>query len=146
MLIKRGLVLTLLFVLLYPTTTIEEPKKEGELFRFSVPPIEEIDPIPEPELEKVKLKVDDSILYNCWKYVKTVFPDTPSTATILANLSDSGEIAVFYYPDVNLYHYAVVESVNPLVITETNYQSGKKTTRTNPSRLIGFYDLPDEER
>lgn len=80
------------------------------------------------------------ILSNCYAYVKYVYPDLPSTATILSNLNQTdGEVAVFYYPDVDLYHYAVVESQNPLVVTDTNYAGHTKTTRTDPGRLIGYY-------
>ena len=80
------------------------------------------------------------VLSNCYAYVKYVYPELPSTATILSNLNQTyGEVAVFYYPDVDLYHYAVVESQYPLVVTDTNYAGHIKTTRTDPGRLIGYY-------
>lgn len=79
---------------------------------------------------------------NCFAYVKHVYPETPPTATILANLTDSGEIAVFYYPESGLYHYAVVESLEPFIISDTNYGSDTKKTRPETGlHLIGFYDL-----
>jgi hypothetical protein len=79
---------------------------------------------------------------NCYAYVKYVYPETPGTDTILANLSDSGEIAVFYYPKSGLYHYAVVESREPFIVSDTNYGSDTKKTRHETDlHLIGFYDL-----
>jgi hypothetical protein len=97
------------------------------------------DPIPEPEPE-----LPYSILSNCYAYVKHIYPETPNTATILANLGASGEIAVFYYPESNLYHYAVVESMEPFVVTDTNYGSKTKKTRSESGlRLLGFYKLPN---
>jgi len=94
---------------------------------------------PEPELPFY-------ILSNCWEYVRYVYPDLPNTATILSNLGASGEVAVFYYPDSDLYHYAVVESVEPFIITDTNFSGHKKETREVTSlRFIGFYDLPGEK-
>ena len=83
-----------------------------------------------------------SILSNCYSYVKSVYPQLPPTATILANLGAAGEVAVFYYPESDLYHYAVVESIEPFVVTDTNFGSQTKKTRPESSlRLIGFYKL-----
>lgn len=71
-----------------------------------------------------------------------MYPELPPTATILSNLEASGEVAVFYYPEAGLYHYAVVESVEPFIVTDTNYGSATKKTRTESGRnLIGFYSL-----
>lgn len=86
--------------------------------------------------------IPDSVLSNCYAYVKFVYPSLPPTATILANLGAEGEVAVFYYPDSGLYHYAVVESVEPFVVTDTNYGSATKKTRAEDgTRLLGFYKV-----
>ena len=124
-------------------TAIAQPKQDGEM---SVYPIPTIDPIPEPVLEIPKLKPApaDPILSNCWAYVKTIYPDTPSTATIRANLGASGEIGVLYYADSGLWHYVVVESVNgdQVTFSETNYRGHTKSTRTLPrADFAGFYKL-----
>mgnify|MGYP003649221475 FL=1 len=93
----------------------------------------------EPERPVV---IPDPVLSNCYAYVKSVFPSLPNTQTILANLEQSGEVAVFYYPDSGLHHYAVVESMEPFIVTDTNYGSHTKKTRLASDRnLIGFYSL-----
>jgi hypothetical protein len=98
--------------------------------------------VPDTPILQVKKLLPFSVLSNCYAYVKHVYPSLPPTKTILANLSSSGEVAIFYFPDSNLYHYAVVEIVNPLVVTDTNYQGHKKTTREDSGeRLIGFYKI-----
>lgn len=129
-----------------PSTVIAEPKKEGEISVYLIP---EIEPIPEPVLEKpiLKLEPNDPILSNCWAYVKTIYPGTPSTATIRGNLSDSGEIGVLFYPESGLWHYVVVESVEGEMVTfsETNFRGHTKSTRTlHSSAFVGFYDLVEE--
>ena len=87
-------------------------------------------------------KLPFSILSNCYAYVQSRYPQLPNTQTILANLGATGEVAVFYYPDSDLYHYAVVESIEPFIVTDTNYDSPTKKTRQESSlRLIGFYKL-----
>lgn len=132
---KNGLIikLILLVLLLIPTTVIAEPSHEGEfsVYYFADHPIE-------PE----RLEIPDEILSNCWAYVKMVYPSLPPTATILSNLEAEGEVAVFYYPDSGLYHFAVVESVEPFIVTDTNYGSAtKKTREENGTRLLGFYKV-----
>jgi len=93
----------------------------------------------EPERPEV---LPDPILSNCYAYVKSVYPSLPNTQTILANLEQSGEVAVFYYPDSGLHHYAVVESMEPFMVTDTNYGSQTKKTRlASDLNLIGFYSL-----
>ena len=133
MLIKHFL--TLAFLLLIPNAVIAQPSKVGDVSVYWVydQPVQYIEPEPELPLE---------ILSNCWEYVRYVYPDLPNTATILSNLGASGEVAVFYYPDSDLYHYAVVESVEPFIITDTNFSGHKKETREETSlRFIGFYKL-----
>lgn len=121
-----------------PTTAIAQPKPKSEPYVAPVveePVIEEI--IPEPVLSY-------DILSNCYTYVKSVYPEAPNTATIRANLTDAGEIGVFYYASSNLWHYVVVESVEGDMVTfsETNYQGNIKSTRTMPSAsFVGFYNL-----
>ena len=100
------------------------------MYWVSEPPV-----APEPELPF-------SILSNCYAYVQYVYPQLPSTQIILKNLGASGEVAVFYSPEINLYHYAVVESIEPFVVTDTNFGSHTKQTRSETGfRLLGFYKL-----
>jgi len=102
-----------------------------------------------PIIEEVKEEViapSISVLCNCYAYVKQTFTDLPRTKTILNNLSESGEVAVFYYPSSGVHHYAVVthESEDSLTISETNFKTCKKTERTiskDYSRLLGFYSV-----
>lgn len=123
-----------------PLVSIAQPRKEGEVSVYWVydhpvytEPEPDTYPEPEPELPY-------EILSNCYAYVQYIYPNLPPTATILSSLNQAGgEVAVFYYPDVDLYHYAVVESQDPLVVTDTNYDGHIKTTRTDPGRLIGYY-------
>ncbi len=142
MLILRYLTLTIL-CLSVPLTAIAQPSKEGEISVYPLPPIEEItEPILEPVL---KPELPYSILSNCWAYVKYIYPDTPSTATIRASLGASGEIGVLYYASSGLWHYVVVESVDgdQVTFSETNFNGHTKSTRTLPSAAFaGFYDLP----
>lgn len=135
---KKRLILKLilLVLLLIPTTVIAEPSHEGQfsVYYFADHPIE-------PERPKV-VELPDPILSNCYAYVKMVYPSLPPMATILSNLEATGEVAVFYYPNSNLYHFAVVESVEPFIVTDTNYGSATKKTRQESGRnLIGFYSL-----
>ena len=96
----------------------------------------------EPERQEPVQTKPDPILSNCWAYVKSVYPELPSTKVILSNLEEHGEVAVFYYPETGLHHYAVVESMDPFVVTDTNFGSATKKTRHETSRnLIGFYSL-----
>lgn len=142
MLILRYLTLTIL-CLSVPITVIAQPSQEGEISVYPLPIIEEItEPILEPVL---KPELPYSILSNCWAYVKHIYPSTPGTATIRANLGESGEIGVLYYASSGLWHYVVVESIDGdmVTFTETNYNGDTKSTRTLPSAaFVGFYDLP----
>jgi len=102
-----------------------------------------IDPTPEPTPIPVVL---DRILSNCYSYVKDIYPDLPGTNHILANLTTSGEVAVFYYPNSGLYHYTVVESISSttMTISETNYGGhflNRRTVNLKDKNLIGFYTL-----
>lgn len=122
-----------------PISVIAQPSVEGEfsVYWVSDHPVYTPPPPPPPEPE-----LSFSILSNCYAYVQYVYPQLPRTEIILKNLGASGEVAVFYYPDSGLYHYAVVESIDPLVITDTNFSGHKKETRQVSSlRLLGFYDL-----
>ena len=128
-----------LMAFVVPITTIAEPKPKSEYPTL-------VQEIVEPVVEEVKPKpmLSYDILSNCYAYVKSVYPNTPGTVHIQANLSDSGEIGVFYYASSGLWHYVVVESVDGDMITfsETNYQGHKKSTRTMPrASFVGFYDL-----
>jgi hypothetical protein len=84
-------------------------------------------------------------LFNCWEYVKSVYPHLPPTAVILnAIQSEPAEVVVFYYPDIGLYHYAVLVGVDDehYYIEETNYKRGQFTQRQIPKNdvnLIGFF-------
>lgn len=126
-----------------PGLAIAQPKLEGEIQLYRIPQIESI---PEPVLKEVILKptIANSILSNCWEYVKAVYPHTPPTASIRANLGPTGEIGVLYYADSGLWHYVVVENVSGDMVTfsETNFHGHTKSTRTLPSAaFVGFYDL-----
>lgn len=85
------------------------------------------------------------VLYNCYLYVKSIYPSLPPTATIRANVSNEpAEVAVFNYSGTP--HYAIVEEVGTSTITivESNWNAGEITRRTVPiadQAFIGFFDL-----
>ena len=102
-------------------------------------------PVEEP-IKKEDITHSRSVLCNCYAYVKQTFEELPWTGEIHRNLSDSGDVAVFYYPNSNLYHYAVVESESEetFTISETNFTTCMKTIRViskSNIRLLGFYTV-----
>ena len=84
-----------------------------------------------------------SVLSNCYTYVLSRYPALPTTAGILANLTNDGEIGVLFYPKSGLYHFVVVESEGEVVtFSETNYYGDTWSERTLPrSTFVGFYKL-----
>jgi len=136
-------ILFLFLLLALPVTAIAQPKE-------SIP----VGPLAEINLLKAELPlippppetIPNSVLCNCWAYVKSVYPSLPSSATIRSNLSDAGSVAVFYYSQVNLPHYAVVveETADNYLIEETNYHRCQKGTRIIPKNdpsLLGFFPI-----
>lgn len=111
------------------------------------------EPAPKPEryadlatLTPERPILKDSVLCNCYAYTKQQFPSLPSTRDILGNLSDTGQIAVFYYASIGLNHYAVVieRTDTHITIAETNYHGCQQTWRTVPlddPALLGFYSV-----
>lgn len=104
-------------------------------------------PIEVPDI-KTEVVVDDpSILCNCFAYVKKQYPNLPRTQEIKQNLTeDVGDLAVFYYPNSGLYHYASVSETDgfSFKIKEANYKRCQETTReinTDYPYLLGFYHL-----
>lgn len=102
------------------------------------------------ELPKVKYVEQASldVLCSCYRYVKeTYYPDLPGTDYILANLQQEyADVAVFYYPDSGLYHYAKIieKTTTTYILDESNYQHCKQGIREIPHnypRLIGFFDV-----
>lgn len=92
--------------------------------------------IPEPE--------KDAVLCNCYAYVDSVV-DLPPSQVVRNNLEESGDVAVFYYPESGLYHYAIVldSSLEYITVAETNYKHckfTKRVIRTDYNYLIGFYN------
>jgi len=85
-------------------------------------------------------------LCNCYRYVKGVYPSLPSTATILNNIQPEGKVAVFYYSNIGLHHYAVVRSETDThyLIEETNYKSCAHSVRMvskDDPALLGFFPI-----
>jgi hypothetical protein len=95
--------------------------------------------IPEP--------LPPSVLCNCYAYVKQTYaPTLPSTATILSSLSATGSVAVFYYADIGLHHFAWVvrEEADAYLVDEANYESCQRSQRRVPKNdvsLLGFFDV-----
>ena len=102
-------------------------------------------PPPAIEIERKEAPVDSRILCNCYLYTKQLIPSLPSTSTILDNLQlHVGDVAVFYYPESGLHHYAAVTWTDGwrFSIDEANYRTCQQTNRTltlEYPRLIGFY-------
>jgi hypothetical protein len=106
------------------------------------PPVVEV--LPEPVVEVVEVVEPPKHLCNCYLFVKESLPNLPPTKQILSNLTTSGEVIVFYYAAVGLYHYALVKEVhqNHYVIEETNYrrcQYGKREVSKSDPSIIGFF-------
>lgn len=80
---------------------------------------------------------------NCFNYLRHVLNDVPPTATILANLGETGEIVVFYYASSGLYHYAVADSDTSHMISETNMYGATFSRRdvTGDKSIIGRYNI-----
>jgi len=126
---------------LVPITAIAEPNNDKKLYELAS--IKQIQAPTYPIL-KSPVELTSAVLSNCYLYVKTIYPSTPSTKTILANLGESGEVGVLYYASSDLYHYVVVEKVEEgqVTFTETNFNGHKKSARTLPSAsFVGFYKL-----
>lgn len=85
-----------------------------------------------------------SILCNCYAFVDSVV-DLPHSMDVLTNLEESGNVAVFYYPESGLYHYALVTNTagSTITISETNYshcEYSQRIIRADEPGLIGFYN------
>lgn len=102
--------------------------------------------IEEKEEELVIEEVPNSIKCNCYAYQKhAYFPNLPSTSEILSSLSDSGDLAVFYYGSSGVNHYAkVVERTDEyIIVDEANFhrcEVGIRKVMLNDPNLIGFYN------
>ena len=110
--------------------------------------VDQPQPLPEPEEVKDPEITFPGEACNCWLYQKNnYFPDLPSTATIKSNLvKEIGDLAVFYYPESGLYHYAKViwNDGYSIGLDEANYNHCKITQRVvniDYPRLIGFYNI-----
>lgn len=119
--------------LISSTTTIEQQIIESVTEANS-------DLSPEPKYEE---PFNTSILCNCYKYVDSVV-DLPHSSVIRGNIGDSGNVAVFYYPESRLYHYAYVvhKDKKYVSIQETNYHHcayGERVIRTDYPYLLGFF-------
>jgi len=99
------------------------------------------------EEKKETLDTDTKVFCNCWQTVRDLFvPEMPNVPTLLSNLGDEGEIAVFYYPKSGLHHFAYVLSsdVNTITIAEGNLvhcQYSERTISRDNYALLGFYKL-----
>jgi hypothetical protein len=99
---------------------------------------------PLPLGEEPKPKPATGVLCNCWSFVKSVYPSLPGTNYVLSNLSNHGEVIVFYYKEVGLHHYAVVrgETDTHYAIEETNYkgcQHGRRLVSKDDPSIVGFF-------
>jgi len=99
------------------------------------------------EVEEKQVTVDDDtrLLCNCYAYVKEVHSDFPHTSVVHNNLTDDGNVAVFYYPSSGVYHYAVVvdKTADKITIDETNFkrcQFSRREIAIDYPHLLGFYN------
>jgi len=121
------------------TTTYIEPPAYTVTKQYSEPLV-----IAEPK----KPEPSRVTLCNCFMYTKqTFFPDLPSTDVIKSNIrSEISDVAVFYYQETGLYHYAAVidsDGYN-FTIDEANYRHCARTTREltlDYPGLLGFYKV-----
>lgn len=87
---------------------------------------------------------DSRLLCNCYAYVREVHPELPHTSVIRNNITDEGNVAVFFYPSSGVYHYAVVvdRTAGKITIDETNFkrcQFSRREISTNYPYLLGFF-------
>jgi hypothetical protein len=125
-------------LILIPQLTIAQPNQWDDISVYPLPELDETIEVP------IKAELPAYIRFNCWAYVKHIYPQTPPTKQILANLGDTGEIGVLYYSKQGLYHYVVVIDRTDDLITfkETNYKAGTYSERSLPvSEFEGFYSL-----
>lgn len=92
------------------------------------------------------ITIEKSLKCNCYLYQKELFfPNLPHTEYILNNLqSNIGSLAVFYYPNSGLHHYAKVTWTNgySFETNEANFkycEISKRILNLDYPRLIGFY-------
>jgi len=95
---------------------------------------------------KGEVVIPNRVLCNCYLYPKRVYPELPSTATILSSLEEKGNVVVFYYSGTGLYHYAVLvgETDTHYIIEETNFERCKFGQRQVPKddiSLVGFFNI-----
>lgn len=105
--------------------------------------IEETNSDLSPEPTKYEEPFSDQVLCNCYRFVDSVV-DLPHSSVVRNNLEDSGNVAVFYYPESGLFHYAFVvnRDGDSVMIAETNYhrcQYSQRVIRTDYPNLIGFF-------
>lgn len=127
--------------LFFPAQTIENESFTviPEVQQYQSPLV--IEQIKKPEPRQVTL-------CNCWQYVKnTYYSNLPSMNVINSNIrSEIGDVAVMYYPESGLYHYAKVISSDGynFVTDEANYNHCKRSNRqltVDYPRLLGFYHI-----
>jgi hypothetical protein len=87
----------------------------------------------------------DLTLFNCWLFLKThYYPTLSSDEVLIQNTTHLfNEIAVFYYPDSGLYHFAKVtgQGAGYFTTDEANLTEGVREQRKvyfNDRRLVGF--------
>ena len=130
-LIERLTLLLLLTLFAFPHIAVAEPSVDV------INPAQGNYDVVEPVRE-----LPYSIRSNCWNYVRSVYPQTPSTNTVKANLSTEGEIGYLLYGAIE--HYVVVthdDGVN-VTFSETHFYGDTYSVRTLPkSRFSGFFNL-----
>lgn len=137
MLIKR--VIILLTALLIPTASISAPAASYSPHQYPAPLTVEQYKQPEPS---------SVALCNCWAFTKqTYHPDLPSMKEVNSNLTQNiSDVAVFYYHNSGLYHYAKVTWTDGynFKIDEANYNHCKRSQRDlnlDYQYLLGFYEV-----
>jgi hypothetical protein len=137
--------LLLLSLLCVPQLAIAEPPSLATLIRG-------IEAKPEAvyvDFKPLAEKAFDPSWCNCYAYIERHYADLPSSATVRANATAPAAphtVAVFYYAEVGLYHYAYVTAVSDtdIYIDEANYVScvqGRRIVPKNDPSLLGFFQL-----
>lgn len=93
-------------------------------------------------IQQKKVVVEDALACNCWKYMRSLNPNFPTSDKIIPNINAHvGAIAVFDYP-----HYGLVVTMDKdgFWIKDSNFKKCTYQThymRFDNPHLIGFFNV-----
>lgn len=125
-----------------PVLTVYAPSAAAQIPE----PVQRVEVPPEPP-PVVEDPLPDSVLCNCWAYLKEIYPTLPNTKEIHANLQkNTAEVAVFSYDGLNHYAHVVSVGTSTFSVEETNFKKctkGSRIVQLSDPRLLGFYNVTE---